>query len=177
MSKEEENRSRKYEVEPILRLAESLKDDNESYTWLKENDYKELAAFRDVILYANESAKDWLYDHNFNILSAFLSAIANSDSAFDYMMKSDYKEWGAVFSILQGDEAALDWLLKHDLKHYGYLARVIYVIKESQATDSWFSYVTASQGRTGGGLSSGGSGGGFSGGGGNFGGGGASGSW
>lgn len=170
------DRSRKYSELEIQALAEALKEDEKAYSWLKYNNCKELAALSDVILHASESAKDWLFDYNFQAISAFLSALADSRSAFEYLMDSDHKEWAAVCSALQDDSEAIQWLVKHDLNYYGYLARILYEIMESEMPNSYFSALAAARGGSGGGGGSY-SGGGFSGGGGSFGGGGASGGW
>ncbi|MTI22367.1 hypothetical protein E1176_15145 [Fulvivirga sp. RKSG066] len=132
------DRSRKYEIESILRLAEALKGDEVSYQWLKENNFKELAALSDVILHDSKSAKEWLQQYNFKALSALLSALNNDKLAFRYLLYSDFKEWAAVYRCIYKDNEALEWLARYNYSHYGYLAHVLHTLQESNQKGTYF---------------------------------------
>ncbi len=45
-----------YPSEAIRYLARAIDGDEDSYAWLNENHFKELAAFHDVFVYQNETA-------------------------------------------------------------------------------------------------------------------------
>ena len=143
----------------IKALIDSLDENEESYKWLTDNQFRELAALSDFLNDDSQTALEFLIQNKNKYITivSFLAALQNEDKAFDLLMKGSDREWAAVVSAVHGDEEAYQWLIKNNFKVYAELADTL--IENSGKGNS--GNIT--------GIGDGG-GGGFSGGGGDFGG-------
>ena len=150
----------------IQGLINTLNDDQEAYTWLVQSEWKELAAFSDIICCQNTKALEFLITNKdkFSTIVNFLAALQKEDKAFDLLMASEDKEWAAAVSAIHGSEEAYDWLLKNNFQIYAKLADTI--INNSASSNSGIGSYGGGSGFSGGGSGFGGFGGGGAGGGG-----------
>ncbi|MGZ4056234.1 MAG: hypothetical protein ACXVPU_04785 [Bacteroidia bacterium] len=163
----------KYPEIAIRALINTIDDDEAAYKWLTESEWKELAAFNDV-LYSedNSQALEFLLQHKdkYATIVNFLAALESQDKAFELLMIND-KEWAATVSAVHGSGDAYKWLENNNFLIFTELADVL--IKYSPTRRS-----SGIAGYAGYGGSGGFGGGGFGGfGGGSFGGGGGGGKW
>ena len=157
---------KKYTETEIETLCEALKRNEISFRWLLENNCKELAALSDVLAYGNAEARDWLKQHAFNALLAFIDALAGDESAYGYLTTGHSKEWAAVRDILAGSDDAEDWLLKFKFDQYLQLGQTLKMLATSGTGGGGSGGFSGSGGSGGGGGFGGFGGGSFSGGGG-----------
>lgn len=156
----------------IQGLINTLNDDQEAYQWLVQSEWKELAAFADIICSQNPKAIEFLIANKdkFSTVVNFLAALQKEDKAFELLLAGEDKEWAATVSAINGSEEAYDWLVKNNFQIFAKLADTL--INNSASGHSGMGSIG------GGGGFSGGGGGGFGGfGGGGAGGGGGGGSW
>src|SRR5579863_497146 len=111
-----------YSPKEILVLAAAIEKDEDSFTWLMENDFKELGALCDVLVYGKDTAMDWLKKYGFLNLEAFVVALNDDHDAMDFLMNHSCKEWSATACAVNDDTEAMNWLLKYNFNHFARLA-------------------------------------------------------
>lgn len=99
-----------YTSQAMLALSAAMARDEEAFHWLMENDFKELAALVDALLYRKFSALTWLRENNFQHIASFIGALKNDQEAIDYLMLNHGKQWAATADLVNGNEKAREWL-------------------------------------------------------------------
>lgn len=101
---------KKYSPQAILALAAAVEKNEEAFTWLMENENKELAALADVLVYGKQSALDWLKNNHFNLITSFVGALEEDEDSINYLMNNHGKQWAATADLVNGNDGAEDWL-------------------------------------------------------------------
>jgi uncharacterized membrane protein YgcG len=109
----------KYPEIAIKALINTIGDDEEAYKWLTESQYKELAAFYDVLYFGDESAANYLLKNKdkYPTIINFLAALNSEEKAFNLLMVND-KEWAATVSAVHGSKQAYEWLVNNNFAIY-----------------------------------------------------------
>ena len=84
--------NKNYSPNIIITLARAINKNEESYQWLLNNGYKELAAVSDCFVYNNRKSYRWLTDFNYSFLTTFIDAAHDDHEAFNFLMTNNHKE-------------------------------------------------------------------------------------
>jgi hypothetical protein len=103
---------KKYSSEAMLVLTSAIARDEEAFEWLMQNDYKELAALVEVLLYQKQSPLNWLTENHFNHVASFVGALNKDAEAIDYLLLNHGKQWAATADLVNGNREAQDWLMQ-----------------------------------------------------------------
>lgn len=122
-----------YSKEAIEKLTDFIhKDSADTFNWLVNNGYTELAMLKDAVLGDGKSL-EWLMRNKKIHLAAFVNAVREDTKAFDILFKLKVFHWAATANIINGDDKAAGWLKVNKLDHYILLALVM---KEKIRRDS-----------------------------------------
>jgi hypothetical protein len=114
-----------YNPSEIITLARAINKNEEAYSWLLHNGFKELAALVDCFVYNNRKSYEWLVDFEYSFLITFIDAAHEDQDAFNKLMNSNAREWAATINASNGNQDAINWLLKYNFNHFVELAKCI----------------------------------------------------
>ena len=107
-----------YTEKEIVTFAKAIDGDEESYRWLIENHFAELAATADVITNHNDTALSWLKKNKQITLVAFISALGEDKNAMTFLISQKHILFASVVGAVEGEVVPFNWLAKNNLGFY-----------------------------------------------------------
>lgn len=128
---------KKYELQVLLKLCSTIREDAAAKLWLIENGYRELSEFWDACEHSEKSFQ-WLLENNHRELAAMVDGLHGDDKAKLFLIKNGHRELAVFIDAAEGNKSAVQWLLKFKHQHWLAVAREIYVSnKKNEPKGFW----------------------------------------
>lgn len=105
------------------------------YNWLMEHNYRELVEAVACIKAGRDQSFKWLVDNHFYELAAFANAVMGDKDAFRWLMQNKSVFWAATANAANKDTKATEWLRQHNFIVYADLAIAIVGFRNADNSD------------------------------------------